>query len=230
MMKEYYDIREVCELLGCTSRTLRHYEDKGIIESVRSDSGRRQYTDAQVALIRNVLVLRSLNLPIPVISELQREGGDLKEAILSRRAEILASIRTKLREIDLLNDALTAIDAGEDIFSRGEKAPQADHDTLAAVCTRAVIEGNTDLLYRHLSPKLIEYMPREVYESVRADTLAPLGRFVGYGKLERDGGHVNIFYQYVCFEKLGLVIKLVLHCGMIDGFWLHYFELEGGRK
>ncbi|MBO4283567.1 MAG: MerR family transcriptional regulator, partial [Clostridia bacterium] len=31
--KQVYDIAEVCKMLGTTSRTLRFYEEKGIVQS-----------------------------------------------------------------------------------------------------------------------------------------------------------------------------------------------------
>ena len=58
-----YDITEVCKMFGTTSRTLRFYEEKGIIQSTTVGiSSRRQYTEEQVSIIKNVIVLRALGL------------------------------------------------------------------------------------------------------------------------------------------------------------------------
>ena len=48
MNNEYlYDIADVCQKLNITSRTLRFYEEKGLIQSSRSDdSNRRKYTES----------------------------------------------------------------------------------------------------------------------------------------------------------------------------------------
>ena len=44
-----FDITAVCKMLGITSRTLRFYEEKGIITSTTIGlSSRRQYTEEQV--------------------------------------------------------------------------------------------------------------------------------------------------------------------------------------
>ena len=70
--EELYDIGEVCKLLGTTSRTLRFYEEKGIISSTDVPfQPRRQYTGAQVDHIRNVLVLRALGISVKAIKALQ---------------------------------------------------------------------------------------------------------------------------------------------------------------
>ena len=112
-----YDINEVCTILETTSRTLRFYEEKKIIESTKSkDSNRRQYTQEQINHIRNVMVLRTLGLSIKTIADLQQQNSDLKHIILSKRAEIIASIESKRKEINLLNEALTILESGKDIF------------------------------------------------------------------------------------------------------------------
>ena len=115
-----YDINKVCNMLGTTSRALRFYEEKGIIESTKEGlSSRRKYTEAQVSEIHNVLVLRTLGLSVKAIKELRKENSDLRNAVLTRRAEIISWISEKSREIELLNEALAVIDSGEDIFNRG---------------------------------------------------------------------------------------------------------------
>ena len=117
MAEKLCDINEVCRLLDTTSRTLRFYEEKGIIESTKSDfSSRRKYTAQQVEKIRHVIILRTLGLSIKTIAELQQSGTDLKNAVMSRRAEMIAIIEEKHREIQILNEALCLIDEGESIF------------------------------------------------------------------------------------------------------------------
>lgn len=77
--KKLYDITEVCRMLGTTSRTLRFYEEKGIITSTTIGiSDRRRYTEDQLSHIRNVFVLRTLGLSVKAIAELQAEKSDLK--------------------------------------------------------------------------------------------------------------------------------------------------------
>lgn len=224
------DIHTVCELLGTTSRTLRYYEEKHLISSTKSPfSARRQYTPEQVERIRMVLALRSLGLPIRDIQALQREGTDLKSAILAHRAHILASIKRKQYEMHFLNEALAVIDAGGDPFREtlSEAVGQGDPalPETAHACAEAIVHGNTDFLYEHLSEKMRAYMPRAVYERVRSDTLALLGDFVAFAPLSVDAQFPHIVYQPVRYEKLGLRIKFVFHGGKIDGLWFHYEEL-----
>ena len=228
--KQMYDITEVCKMLGTTSRTLRFYEEKGIIQSTTvGTSSRRQYTEEQLSLIKNVLVLRTLGLSVKSISELQTKGTDLKEAVLSKRAEIYASIESRVREINLLNEALSALESGKDIFTEGwqlSSAMNAEEKEIARICTDAILSGDTDTLYEYLSSRLAEYMPRDVYRVVRKDTLAPLGDFVSIDKMVADDRFSNKLYCFIRYSKLGLKITYVFHGGKIDGLWLGYYNVD----
>ena len=226
--KQMYDITEVCRMLDTTSRTLRFYEEKGIIQSTTvGTSSRRQYTEEQFSLIKNVLVLRTLGLSVKAIAELQNSGTDLKEAVLSKRAEIYASIESRVREINLLNEALSALESGKNIFNEDwqlSSAMNAEEKEIARRCTDAILNGDDNVLYEHLSPRLAQYMPKDVYCVVREDTLAPLGDFVSIEKTVADDRFSNKLYCFVRYTKLGLKITYVFHGGKIDGLWLGYYN------
>ena len=228
--KKLYDIAEVCKVLGTTSRSLRFYEEKGIIQSTTVGiSSRRQYSEEQLSLIKNVLVLRTLGLSIKAIAELQAKESDLKEVVLSKRAEIYASIESRIREINLLNEALSALESGKDIFAEDwqlSSAMNAEEKETARICTDAILSGDTDTLYEYLSSRLAEYMPRDVYHVVRKDTLAPLGDFVSIDKTVADDRFSNKLYCFIRYSKLGLKITYVFHGGKIDGLWLGYYDMN----
>ena len=228
--KSLYDITEVCKMFGTTSRTLRFYEEKGIIQSTTvGTSSRRQYTEEQLSLIKNVLVLRTLGLSVKAVAALQTKGADLKDAVLSKRAEIYASINSRIREINLLNEALSALESGKDIFAEDwqlSSAMNAEEKEIARICTDAILSGDTETLYEYLSSRLAEYMPRDVYRVVRKDTLAPLGDFVSIDKTVADDRFSNKLYCFIRYSKLGLKITYVFHCGKIDGLWLGYYDLN----
>jgi len=223
-----YDITEVCKLLGTTSRTLRFWEEKGIIQSTTVGlSMRRQYTEEQLQHIRNVLVLRTLGLSVKAIAELQAQRTDLRDAVLSKRAEIYAAIAFHTKEIHLLNEALYTLESGKNIFDgnwQTRHAVGAEELQTVKLCTDAILMNNVELLYEHLSPRLIKYMPREVYSVVRRDTLAPLGDVVSLEQIVVDHNHSNQLYSKVRYAKLGLLITFVFYGGMIDGLWLGYYD------
>ena len=228
--KQLYDITQLCKMLGTTSRTLRFYEEKGIIQSTTvGTSARRLYSEEQLSIIKNVLVLRTLGLSVKAIAELQTKGTDLKDAVLSKRAEIYASIDSRIREINLLNEALSVLESGKDIFAEDwwlYSAVKAEEKEIARICTDAILSGDTDTLYEYLSSRLAEYMPRDVYRVVRKDTLAPLGDFVSIDKTVADDRFSNKLYCFIRYSKLGLKITYVFHGGKIDGLWLGYYDMN----
>ena len=231
-MKEerIYDITEVCKILGTTSRTLRFYEEKGIISStLEGISLRRKYTEDQLEHIRNVLVLRTLGLSVKTIGELQNERSDLKDAVISRRAEIYASVEARLREIDLLNSALCDLEVGKNIFDLPEQASDVgdkDIKELAATCLGYILNGDTDSLYDRISPRLEEYMPKTVYEKVRKDTFIPLGDLISVQDTVADKDHSDRISCYVRYSKLGLKVTFIFHEEKIEGLWLGYYNAK----
>ena len=222
-----YDISEVCKLLGTTSRTLRYYEEKGIIESTKSGlSCRRSYTEEQINHIRNVMVLRTIGLSIDAILRLQKNGTDLKDEIISKRAEIFAYIDSKSKEISLLNEAIAIIESGESIFEKSiDNSKKSNINHIARNCAEHIVFENYEELYKHFSPNLIKYRSIDVFKAVRDDVFLPCGEFISFDKQETDISYPNIVYEYVKFSKIGLKIKLVFHNEKIDGLWLSYYEV-----
>jgi DNA-binding transcriptional MerR regulator len=85
-MSELFSISQVCKLIKTTSRTLRYYEEMGIISSIHNARNiPRQYTAEQIDQIKKVFVLRSLGLSVNSIRELIQKNKDLTAAIHEKR-------------------------------------------------------------------------------------------------------------------------------------------------
>jgi DNA-binding transcriptional MerR regulator len=220
------DISAVSSILGISSRTLRFYEEKGLVESTKEFTNRRKYTLEQFELIKKILVLRSLGLSISKIQSIQKGDSDLKQAIIERKAEIIARIVNRSKEIRLLDDALNVLTDGGDIFGENPVSSKPAVQTYHEIVDAAVnefINGNYEKLFAMCSEMLQEYTPLSALKRVISDTLAPLGNFVSLDKIVADGEIRNVFYCYLRYEKLGLHIRFVLHGEKIHGFWLNYY-------
>ena len=229
MEEQLFDINTVCRMLGTTSRTLRFYEQKGIITSTKMDGTiRRKYTQEQVDLIRNVLVLRTLGLSIKDIAQLQKESMDLKSAVVSRRAQIFALIDKKNREISLLNEAFAVIESGGNVYQENWLAHISEDNSKlvenARICAEAFVSGDDETFFQYFGQKMREYIPPEVYQRVRSDTLEPLGEYVGFDTAFTDKKYPNIVYYKIRYQKLGLKIKFVFHNGKLYGLWFDYYQ------
>ena len=78
--EEIITIGELCRTLGLTTRTLRYWEEVGIIESVeRTDGSNRGYTPYTVRRIRFIMRLKELGLTIKEMQELYKAYGEAKQ-------------------------------------------------------------------------------------------------------------------------------------------------------
>lgn len=69
-------IKEVSSRYDVTARTLRYYEDMGLITSLRSDDyAYRMYDEASIKRLEQILILRRLNTSIKDIQRIFRSSG-----------------------------------------------------------------------------------------------------------------------------------------------------------
>lgn len=90
--EEIVSIGEVATSLGLTTRTLRYWEEVGIIESVpRTDGATRGYTPYFVRRIRFIMKLKDLGLFIKELQDLYIAYGEAKqtERMIPRLIQIL---------------------------------------------------------------------------------------------------------------------------------------------
>ncbi len=94
-------IGEVARMLDVTTRTLRYWEEMGVIEaSHRSEGGNRLYTPYMVRRMRFIIKLKELGLTIKEMQELGAAYGEAKrtENMIPRLVEILDSHINKVDE------------------------------------------------------------------------------------------------------------------------------------
>lgn len=85
-------IGEVAASVGLTTRTLRYWEEVGIIESVpRADGATRGYTPYYVRRIKFIMKLKELGLTIKEMQELYSVYGEAKQTdkMIPRLVEML---------------------------------------------------------------------------------------------------------------------------------------------
>ncbi|MGE3445876.1 MAG: MerR family transcriptional regulator [Acidimicrobiia bacterium] len=99
-----YQIGEVAELTGLTRRTLRHYDQLGVVRpEYRSRGQFRVYTERQVARLRLISALRPMGLSLPFLRSLITvmdaldEGGDVDAAEVR---QVAARLRRQQEEVE----------------------------------------------------------------------------------------------------------------------------------
>lgn len=101
MTEEVISIGELANELGLTTRTLRYWEEVGIIESVpRADGATRGYTPYFVRRIKFIIKLKELGLTIKEMQDLYSAYGEAKqtERMIPRLIEILDDHINKIDE------------------------------------------------------------------------------------------------------------------------------------
>ena len=99
--EEITPIGDVAIALGLTTRTIRYWEEVGIIESVqRSDGATRGFTPYYVRRIKFIIKLKELGLTIKEMQDLYVAYGEAKqtERMVPRLVEILDEHIDKIDE------------------------------------------------------------------------------------------------------------------------------------
>ena len=110
-----HSIQEVARLTGVTSRTLRHYDDLGLVRpsSVGVGGIRRYDADALVRLQR-VLLLRELGLGLPAIAEVLDGQTDDVHALLAHREWLRQEQERLARQIASVEATIESLEGGEE--------------------------------------------------------------------------------------------------------------------
>jgi DNA-binding transcriptional MerR regulator len=108
-----YRIGEIAERLGMTERTIRYYEELGLLDSVkRADGGRRVYTDDDVRRLKFIQKLKVLGLSLQEMHELDRlyRRHRSNREVLPRLIELLdahlGTTEERLSELAALRDEI----------------------------------------------------------------------------------------------------------------------------
>ncbi|MCF3167008.1 MerR family transcriptional regulator [Streptomyces violaceoruber] len=90
-MAEDWPISEVARMSGVTARTLRHYDEIGLLPPARIGSnGHRYYEEHQLLLLQQILVLRALGVGLPEIGRVLADQVDTVEALRSHRLRLVS--------------------------------------------------------------------------------------------------------------------------------------------
>jgi DNA-binding transcriptional MerR regulator len=108
-----YRIGELAAKVGLTERTIRYYEERGLLESVkRLEGGQRVYTDDDVRRLKFIQKLKVLGLSLAEMQELETLYGrhHTNDKVLPRLIELLdahlTTVSERLRELAALRDEI----------------------------------------------------------------------------------------------------------------------------
>ena len=106
-----YGIQEIARIANTTSRTLRHYDEVGLVPPSRvGDNGYRYYDQNALVRLQRVLMLREMGLGIPAIAEMladQTNDVTALESHLVWLRESQSRIARQLASVQKTIDQLT---------------------------------------------------------------------------------------------------------------------------
>lgn len=86
-----WPIAEVARMAGVTARTLRHYDETGLLPPARiGANGHRYYEEKQLLRLQQILVLRALGVGLPEIGRILSEQVDEVDALRIHHRRLLA--------------------------------------------------------------------------------------------------------------------------------------------
>ena len=98
---KYYQIGELANLVSMSTRTIRYYEEIGLLNSVRRvDGGKRIYTDKDVQRLKFITRLKHLGLTLSEMNELEDiyQIHRTNKKVLPRLLELLDTHVSKIDE------------------------------------------------------------------------------------------------------------------------------------
>ncbi|WP_129663675.1 MerR family transcriptional regulator [Phytoactinopolyspora endophytica] len=113
---------------GVNQRLLRYYEEQGLLHPARDFNGYREYTDADVVLVRHIRQLLAAGLPTAVIAEflhcIDDDGGKPAPSLCPIMLEQLerqhARMSEEIARLQSSQDALASLLAAGRFDRQGE--------------------------------------------------------------------------------------------------------------
>jgi len=112
-VQQKYSIGEMSRMCEMSTRTIRYYEELGLLNSVkRIENGRRVYTEEDLRRLKLIKRLKILGLTLSEMHELESIWSIQKtnDAVLRRLLEILSShlrrIDDRIADLDILRNEI----------------------------------------------------------------------------------------------------------------------------
>ncbi|KQR39577.1 MerR family transcriptional regulator [Microbacterium sp. Leaf159] len=116
-----WSIQEIARLAGTTSRTLRHYDDVGLLRPSRiAHNGYRHYDESALVRLQRILLLRELGLGLPQIAEVLNptDARQSEESALETHLALLREEQNRLaRQIASVESTIDALRGGEELMA-----------------------------------------------------------------------------------------------------------------
>ncbi|MFL6118510.1 MerR family transcriptional regulator [Actinophytocola sp.] len=113
-----WSIAQVARMSKVTSRTLRHYDEIGLLPPARvGANGYRYYEQEQLLKLQQILVMRELGLGLDAIRQIVSQGRDQVEVLRLHRGWLLAERDRFARLARTVTRTIEELEGGENVTS-----------------------------------------------------------------------------------------------------------------
>ncbi len=104
-------VKEVSEITGVSIRTLRYYDEIGLLKPTQlTEAGYRLYDNKALEKLQQIMFFRELEIPLTDIKEIMENPNYDKEQILSTQKSLLENKRNHLNGIiELITDVMKGV-------------------------------------------------------------------------------------------------------------------------
>ncbi|WDM44664.1 MerR family transcriptional regulator [Microbacterium luteolum] len=118
MEQKDWSIQEIARLAGTTSRTLRHYDDIGLLPPTRiAPNGYRHYDAPALVRLQRILLLRDLGLGLPQIAGILAKESAETSALQTHLALLREEQARLARQIASVESTIDALRGGEELMA-----------------------------------------------------------------------------------------------------------------
>ena len=205
-------INEVEQLVGVTKRNIRFYEKEGLLSPGRNkENGYRDYGEADVTVLRQIKLLRKLDVPLEEIRRMQQGALTLTDGLrrhmiqLERQQQNLATMQRLCQELADAGAQLPGLEA-DDWLGRMERMEQEG--------TRFVNIRKKDTMARYLGPVIAAL----VFVGLMGLTIAFLVWACTVDPVDRPPlGLLNYLFAAPMVVIVGVVLALIQRIKQIQG-------------
>ncbi len=113
-----WSIQDIARIAGTTSRTLRHYDDIGLLPPSRlGGNGYRYYDRDALVRLQRILLLRDLGLGLPAIARVLADRQDAVPALRDHLGWLRGEQDRLARQIASVESTIHAVEEGEEIMA-----------------------------------------------------------------------------------------------------------------
>ena len=237
-MENTKKINEVCRMLDMTSRTIRYYEQCRLIKTIRESSNAPRRLDSEnIERLQKIRFLRKLGLSIDEISVIIDDETKAVRIIYGKVADYVNEISTLKKRIKFLEDVVTTVESGGDIYAVGYDTSKPEENVesgvdihavgadsniseeereklrIASEITAIIIEGRFSEIQAYGNDLVKKFTP-DLLGSVWNKILLSNGNLISVGEQTIEG---NIVTTKLHFEKRSIDLKIDISVGVVTG-------------